>query len=197
LNHLAHTFLSWQVPEILTANVFCDMFTPAEVKALDKSLLKGITMHRWIDQYTDSHTIVKQSHRLLQPHFEKYAPVALDIYFDHFLALKWSYFSDEPFDNFCHNSYTMINSKMHLLPNRLHSRVEHMIDACWLHSFATAEQTQITFEYLKQRARFENNFHRASEILEAHFFELEGAFMEFFPELSGYSRLRLEELNDD
>ncbi len=195
MNHLAHTFLSFDREDILPGNLFCDMMSAAEVKALPDHLQNGIRIHRWIDQYTDSHPVILALNRLLADDLGRYASVASDIYFDHFLSTKWTTFSDkEPLDAFCKRQYVFIKNALPYLPKRIHHAIGDMMAHDWLMSFGQRSSLEITFDHLSRRAKFDNNFGQANAILDKKYFEIEAAFMEFFPELTAYTKLRLEEI---
>jgi len=194
LNHLAHTFLSHGRHDLLVPNTFMDLYTHVEIKSAEGDINNGFIVHKWIDAYTDSHPVVLNLIKELRKDFGKYSAVVIDVYFDHFLAFKWSTFSDQSFQDFKFESYHIMEANFNLLPPRLHIPVKHMIESDWLGSFLTIEGTDITFQMLAKRAKFENNFSLASAVLRARFFEIEAAFMEFFPELNAYIKLRLEEL---
>lgn len=171
------------------------MLTAAEVKAFNINFLSGIKVHRWIDYYTDHHPVILNLNQNLATDLGRYASVATDIYFDYFLSVKWTMFCDtEPLDSFCKRHYAMINDILPHLPKRIHRKISDMISNNWLESFGNRETLGITFKYLKQRATFDNNFGIAVDILNRRYFEIEAAFMEFFPELTAYTKLRLEEV---
>jgi len=194
LNHLAHTFLSHHRSDILVVNTFTDLLTHSEIKLMEHQNPNGILIHKWIDAYTDQHPAVIGMVRTLREDLSKYAAIGLDIYFDYFLALKWSSFSETDYRGFCDASYHLMRETMHMLPERVHAPIHNMIENDWLASFATKEGLYITFEMLSKRVKFENNFLKAIEILDQRFFEMEAVFMEFFPELNAYVMLRMEEL---
>jgi len=195
LNHLAHTYLSYGDSESLIVNLYLDFMRLSEVKAIQPPYQKGIKLHRWIDEYTDTHPVVLGLNKALSVEFGRYASVATDIYFDFFLARKWDMFSEQPFDDFCDQSYKSILDQSHVLPQRLMPQVHAMLSDRWLHSFKSMEGMVYTFDSLSRRASFSNKFADGPEIWERRFFEIEAAFMEFFPELAGYIKLRWEELS--
>ena len=174
--------------------MFLDSLLVSEVKNLPREVHSGIQVHRWIDDYTDHHPVVKQLNKLLTPYFSRYASVASDIYYDYFLSKKWDYFSSEDQASFIEDSYDLLIRNIDWLPSRVHERLRGMIADRWLHQLGTPEGLDFTFQSLHRRATFDNNFHLGMEVLDKEYFALEASFMEFFPELNGYVKLRLEEL---
>lgn len=194
MNHLAHTYLSYGDPESLIINLYLDFLKMKEVKMIQPPYTKGVQLHRWIDEYTDTHPVVLGLNKALSVEFGRYASVATDIYFDFFLARKWDMFSETPFEVYCEETYKIIQEQKYVLPARLLPQVDAMIRDRWLHSFEGLAGMVYTFESLSRRASFPNKFADGPTIWENRFFEIEAAFMEFFPELAGYIKLRWEEL---
>jgi acyl carrier protein phosphodiesterase len=52
----------------------------------------GIMMHRRVDKLTDTLPLVKEARQLFSLQHYRVAPIALDIVWDHFLALRWPEF---------------------------------------------------------------------------------------------------------
>ena len=87
MNYLAHLFLSCQDEDLVIGNFIADSIRNKEVATFSPAIQQGISLHRKIDAYTDSHPIVRLSTRRLHPHHHKYAPVVIDIFFDKYFPL--------------------------------------------------------------------------------------------------------------
>ena len=84
MNFLAHFHLSGENELIAIGNFLGDFIRGSELNSLPLTVQKGVYLHRFIDQYTDNHPVVRDLNKMLVPHFAKYAPVVSDIYFDYF-----------------------------------------------------------------------------------------------------------------
>lgn len=86
MNHLAHLLLSGPDPALRAGGFLGDFVRgrlddrfPARVEA-------GIRLHRFVDARTDAHPLVREAVALFPPSQRRWAPVALDVWFDHLLA---------------------------------------------------------------------------------------------------------------
>lgn len=160
-----------------------DFMATREIKLLPPYLVAGIELHKAIDQYTDQHEDVKKSIHMLRPTQKKYSPVVVDILYDFFLIKNWNQFSDESFDRFKGRTYGILTSNAHILPEKLQEILPKMISDDFLMSCCNEERLNRTFERLKKRAHFPNNFENVTVDLKNHFHELEKKFLSFFPDL--------------
>ena len=90
MNFLAHAYLSGDNPKILVGNFIGDFVKGSDLRErYDSSIAYGIELHRMIDTFTDSHPVVMNSKIRLRETYRHYAPVIVDMYYDHFLAAGW------------------------------------------------------------------------------------------------------------
>jgi len=91
VNYLAHLYLSGDDPEIQLGNFIGDFVRGRNPESeYPVKVAIGIHLHRIIDSYTDSHSIVRESKLRLRPVYRHYSGVLVDIYYDHFLARHWN-----------------------------------------------------------------------------------------------------------
>lgn len=183
MNHLAHIYLSCQDENLLLGNFMADFMTPKEIRSLPSRLIRGIELHRSIDQFTDQHADVKKCVALFRPTQKKYSPVVVDILFDYFLIKNWSLFSNEPFGVFKERIYRMLVLHTEFFPEKLKTFLPKMIDDDFLMSCSNEERLNKTFERLNKRAQFSNSFDSVTNDLKIHHTALEGYFLSFFPDL--------------
>jgi acyl carrier protein phosphodiesterase len=195
MNHLAHIYLSYGHESILPGNFFCDFLTLAEQRNMPENYSGGFRLHRWIDDYTDSHKLVAEMRNILRPASGKYAGVIADILMDHQLVKFWNLFGEISYDEYCDTQYLNLEKILPIIPGHTVSKVQHMIRDRWLHSFAHVSGMEFTFSLLAQRAKYRDSFAEVMPLYKENESKLDGLFMEFFPELCGYVVLRLEEFN--
>ena len=60
MNFLAHIYLSDNSNEIILGNFMADFIKGNNFQHLPEGVIKGIKLHRAIDDFTDTHEIVKK-----------------------------------------------------------------------------------------------------------------------------------------
>ena len=86
MNYLAHAYLSFADPDILAGNMISDFVKGKKKFDYPVRIQTGITLHRKIDEYTDSHPATRQAKEILKKTAGPYAGAFVDIVYDHFLA---------------------------------------------------------------------------------------------------------------
>jgi acyl carrier protein phosphodiesterase len=186
VNFLAHAYLSGSDPEVLFGNFVADGIKGTTAEAYPPGIKKGIVLHRAIDQYTDSHVVVKQSVSRLQPVFHKYAVVIVDIYFDHFLARYWQEYSQEDLVDFSQKVYETLISRYRWLPPRTKRALPFMIAQNWLVGYANLRDLDRVFRGMSRRSRFDSGMEKAVGFLQLHYADFESDFRNFFPQLVAF-----------
>lgn len=186
MNFLAHIFLSCDNEDLLIGNFIADFIRNKEVANYSSTIQQGIHLHRQIDTYTDNHPIVRKGVHRLHPNHKKYAPVVIDILFDHLLARNWSRYSGESLKNFTNGVYEILNKRMDELPEKLKKRLPAMIEADWLTGYGTKRGMEITFRNMDKRTKFPSNFIKALDDLENDYDAYNTEFNQFFPDVITY-----------
>src|SRR6185295_518013 len=86
----------------------------------------GIMQHRRIDAYTDTHPAAAAFRRVLIPDHGHYARVIADVFFDHFLSLRFDEFAGQSLDAFLARTYAVIDPHAESLPGHLRYVYPHM-----------------------------------------------------------------------
>ena len=86
MNYLAHAYLSFGDPDILAGNMISDFVKGKKKFDYPERIQMGITLHRKIDEYTDTHPATRQAKQFLKTSAGLYAGSFVDIIYDHFLA---------------------------------------------------------------------------------------------------------------
>ena len=88
MNYLAHAYLSFGDPEVLTGNMISDFVKGKKKFEYEKRVLAGIDLHRSIDEFTDVHPVNKEVSNIFKPAYGLYSSAFVDVVYDHFLALE-------------------------------------------------------------------------------------------------------------
>ncbi len=186
MNFLAHLFLSCGNEDLLIGNFIADFISNKEVRQYGPEIQKGILLHRKIDSYTDNHPVVRQGTHRLQPNHHKYAPVVIDILYDHLLAKNWNRYQGQELTEFSQEVYAILENRMEELPKKLKKRLPEMIAGDWLTQYGTEEGMIFTFKKMDERTSFPSNFVSAMEDLKKNYELFENEFNTFFPEVINF-----------
>jgi acyl carrier protein phosphodiesterase len=186
MNFLAHIYLSGENEELMVGNFIGDFVKGGQLDAYSPTIQQGIRLHREIDRYTDTHEIVLESKIKLREKYRHYAPVIVDVYYDHFLAKDWSQFSNIPLDKFTEGFYDTMGNYHDQIPKGVIHMLSFMSKDDWLYNYQFIEGINKALTGMSRRTKFESKMEEASESLKEHYEELSNEFQQFFPELENH-----------
>ena len=111
MNFLAHVYLSGSNMQLAIGNLIADRIKGKKINLLTPEIRAGVILHRDIDHFTDHHHIFRECVTKLFPKYRHYSRVIVDMYFDHFLALNWTYFHTIPLNDYSNNFYKELERK--------------------------------------------------------------------------------------
>ena len=186
MNFLAHTFLSCRDEKMLIGNFLGDFVKNKDLDQYDEAIQEGIFLHRKIDTYTDNHPIVKQGSKRLHEIHGKYAPVIIDVYYDHFLAINWEKYSNESLNDFALRVYAIFQKDLDLFPEKMKRRIVAMVNDNWLISYVKLSGLQTAFNRLQSRLSQPQFLDGVMQSLERDYILLDQEFQQFFPDVMLY-----------
>ncbi|WP_436515379.1 ACP phosphodiesterase [Ekhidna sp. To15] len=183
MNFLAHLYLSGDDEEILVGNFIGDFVKGAQLEQYASRIQKGIRLHRSIDHFTDTHDTVLQSKIRLREKFRHYAPVIVDVFYDHFLAKDWASFSKIPLKQYTENFYQVMKKYVDIIPKGVTNMLSYMSRDNWLYNYQFIEGIDRSLTGMSKRTKYENKMDEASIALKEHYQDFQSEFDQFFPEL--------------
>lgn len=183
MNHLAHVFLAPDCPEARVGSILGDFVKGVSLQQLPPDVHLGVKHHFSVDSYTDRHPQVKASKRLFSPQRRRFAGVALDMLYDHFLLEYWDRFSERDCDAFITMVYRELGANEHLMPDAMVSVTRRMVAQDWFSQYRSLENIGLALDRVSQRIRFPNRFLGIIEEILEHHAELENRFFLFFVDL--------------
>jgi len=183
MNFLAHAYLSGNNEDLLLGNFIADALKGNSFPFFTPDMIKGVQVHRMIDEYTDSHPVVLESKKRLRPHFSKYAPVIVDIFYDHFLAFHWKKYSDIPLADYTAHVYAIVDKHMDILPEEVGHFFPYMKKNDWLLNYGNMEGLQRVFNGMSRRASFVSLMEEAPAELQVNYNLYQEEFFVFFEDL--------------
>lgn len=188
MNFLAHLHLSGNNDQLMIGNFMGDFVKGGNLTGTyAPAIVKGIGLHRAIDQFTDAHQIVKDSKNRLRPKYRHYSGVIVDMFYDHFLAKNWNRFHHETLNDYARGFYSLARQYEPVFPKKLQSLMPYMIAQNWLVNYAHTEGLQQALKGMSRRTSFDSKMDQAVVDLNTHYQAFENEFMEFFPSLRKFS----------
>lgn len=183
MNFLAHIYLSNGTPESVLGAVLGDFVKGRLADRFTPGVRQAIRIHRAIDCYTDAHPVVHASRRLVSGARRRYAPVLIDLFYDHLLARNWAGYSDVPLAEFTRSAYAVLRAQAHAFPEPFPRVVPRMAAEDWLSAYGEVHGIERALAGLSRRARRHEALVGGAEELTRNYAELEDHFRAFFAEL--------------
>lgn len=171
----------------MIGNFIADHVKGKQLERFSSGIQEGIKMHRAIDDYTDHHKVVRESKERLYPTYGKYAPVIVDMFYDHLLASNWSKYSPISLQQFTQACYRLLEARQKEMPERSQRMLYYMKRGNWLASYASKEGIGGALSGLAQRASFDSKMDQAVVDLFRDKEDYLDEFERFFPQLIEYT----------
>lgn len=188
MNFLAHLYLSGDNHKIMLGNFIGDFVKGRNaLEQFDPEIIRGIELHRAIDEFTDSHPIVTVSKNRLRPKYRHYSGVIVDVFYDHFLARNWDTYHPELLPDFADKAYDVIQSHDPILPKEVKFMLPYMIKGNWLVNYAKTEGIHRALSGMARRTPYESKMEQSVEDLKKNYAEFSQEFATFFPTLKQFA----------
>jgi acyl carrier protein phosphodiesterase len=189
MNYLAHLYLNNENDEYRIGCLLAD-FTRIGNNHLylhfTKKISDAVILHRRIDAFTDSHEDVLNAVKLIFHKYRHYARIIVDIYFDHFLSIHWTRYSDVPMREFIDSIHNSLRQLPDGLPPDFVMFVNRMISFDILDGYSSVNDLREVFKRVGYRLNKCASVNDAWQDLLTHHTELDNLFESFFPQLIDY-----------
>lgn len=197
MNLLAHAYLSFNQPAILAGNMISDYVKGKKKFDYPEEIQKGMTLHRAIDEFTDSHEITYLAKQYFKADYRLYAGAFVDVLYDHFLANDRDQFTDdEDLSIFCQSTYTSLQLNASIFPQQFQQMLPYMQSQNWLYNYKYKSGIEKGFDGLVRRAAYLSESAIAFNIFNEHYNDLQIYYNEFFPSLKLFAVQQLYKLNN-
>ncbi len=194
MNFLAHLFLAGDDEGLVIGNFIADAIRGKETQNYPENIQKGIILHRQIDQYTDTHPVVRNNVMRLRKSSAKYAPVVSDVIFDHFLAARWSDYSSIPLVEYAEERYDFLHQRKELMPEKMQVLLKYMTKQNWLVNYGSLNGIAKTLRDMQKRVNFANTMASSIKDLKAEYSDFESDFQLFFPDIQNFVKEEIKKL---
>ncbi|GAA65583.1 hypothetical protein P20311_3394 [Pseudoalteromonas sp. BSi20311] len=183
MNYLAHLYLAQPTADSHFGNLLGDFGGQRQLTHIPVTVKSALDNHYLVDKFTDAHPLVKEAKQLFSPKRRRFAGVAVDVVFDHFLIQHWRQFNNQSLIDFKHTSYGLLDKRIPVMPTRMQRVVTSMTQNDWFKEYESVDGVGLALDNIAKRIRFTNTFSGAAEDISRHYNELDGLFLAFFPEL--------------
>ena len=195
MNYLAHAYLSFNNPSVLTGNILSDFIKGNKIYQFNDEILKGIRLHRAIDNFTDQHQSTRAIKKYFSPYYGLYASVFTDIAYDYFIANDTMVFKDiNALENFSHQCYFQLDQNSMHFPDNFKRVYASMKQHNWLLNYHLVSGIEYSFRGIVARAKYMSDFTTAFEIFSQHKDQMQEYYNPFFSEIKLFAEATLQQL---
>jgi acyl carrier protein phosphodiesterase len=182
LNFLGHAYIARNNPQLIAGNFAGDSYK-GNLDNLDlpEHIVKGIKLHRYIDDFTDhSEKILSAGHLFQEEGIRRISFIATDIIMDHFLAREWVNFSSKDYDQFIDKVYHYTDEYIELLDPEFQGLYKNLKLFGWFFDYPSVGGIRKILSQFSNRIPFENELVRCLDIYiekQAEFDQLFASFL--------------------
>jgi acyl carrier protein phosphodiesterase len=194
MNYLAHAYLSFGDPLLLTGNMIADHVKGQKaLQHFPERIAAGIRLHRKIDAFADEHPAALRARPWFREAYRLYAGPILDALWDHFLANDPACFaSEDALRRFSELSYAQLEDNAAWHPAAFARYFPYMRQHNWLYGYRHLPGTRRSLEGLSRRAAHMPPTDAAYEIFVGHYYELAQCYYELMDALKAFVKMELE-----
>lgn len=188
MNFLAHAYLSFGDPGVVTGNMISDFVKGGARFGFSGKVAAGIILHRRIDAFTDAHPATAQAKEFFRPYYRLYSGAIVDILYDHFLANDPEQFPGTSLLDFTLEVYEQINAHYQLLPPSFQLAFDYMQRDNWLYNYRERWGVQRSLAGMVRRAAYLSESDTAFQLFGEHYQALRHCYESFFEDVKQYAK---------
>ena len=198
MNCLAHAFLSFGNPEVLTGNMISDFVKGKSQYEFPAVIQSGIKLHRAIDYFTDQHPSSRIISNLFRPRYRLYSAAFTDVVYDHFIANDAALFENSSsLEDFTKDTYAALGEHSIYFPQKFAAMFPYMSTQNWLYNYQYDWGIQKSFQGLGRRAAYLPETEMAFEIFLNNKALLQEQYNLFFPSVKKMAADTMRQLLKD
>jgi len=187
MNYLAHLHIADYTKTSFSGNFLGDFVKGTPEGKYPDEIVKGIRLHRHIDSFVDKHPQVLAAKQLFPKNLRRYAPIALDMFWDHFLALHWKQFHHLTLPEFCLLAEQTIEKetadKQVILPERFIKVNAWVWEDKWLESYQKVDNINYALKRMAMRSERMAPLGETGEILRESYVQLSELFFTLYEDV--------------
>jgi len=155
---------------------------------------KGITLHRAIDAFTDTHWATKEAMQIFRPQYRLYSGAIMDVLYDHFLASDAAVFTNQSLHHFTGQVYSTLEANATHLPPPFAHMLVYMKAENWLYRYHTAAGIAQSLRGLARRATYMPESSTAMQLFQQHYNLLRSLYVPFMADVKLFAKQQFDNL---
>lgn len=185
MNYLAHSFLTFSDGQIV--GQFLEDFIPNKDRfSFPKDIQDGITLHRAIDTFTDSHPAIHEAKKVFSPLVRLYSGAFVDVAMDYFVANDFSLNSLNGWKEHSLKVYGVLHQYEVWLPENFKRMLVKMEQDDWLYNYRENQGIQFSMRNVLHKAKYLETDIPVFEAFLQNKKILQQCYNEFFPDLEAH-----------
>ncbi len=128
MNYLSHAALSQKYPLTTFGNVIADHVKGPNLSRYPESVVRGIKLHRAIDQHFDNHPEIIAIRAEFGQGLRRFSGIVIDFWFDHLLALQWDRFYSPSLPQFQSAINQLLRNHWRWIPSSQKTFFDYLIE---------------------------------------------------------------------
>lgn len=153
MNFLAHSFLTFNDGQIV-GQFLEDFIRNKDRYSFPKDIQDGITLHRAIDTFTDSHPAIHEAKKVFSPLVRLYAGAFVDVSMDYFLARDLSINSLKGWKKHSQKIYRVLNENEQFLSENFKRMLVKMEHDDWLYNYREDWGIKFSIQNVLNKAKY-------------------------------------------
>lgn len=187
MNYLAHSFLSFTDGQIV-GQFLEDFIRNRDRFSFPKDIQDGITLHRAIDTFTDSHPAIHEAKKVFAPLVRLYAGAFVDVSMDHFVAGDLSLNSLAGWKAHSLHVYSVLNAHEQWLPENFKKMLVKMEQDDWLYNYREDWGIKFSIQNVLNKAKYLDKDIPVFEAFLKNKDHLQQCYDDFFPDVLAHAK---------
>jgi len=187
MNFLAHAYLSFNDPGVLTGNMISDFVKGKKQFDYPGDIQQGIMLHRLIDTFTDEHPATHAAKEPFRAAYRLYSGAIIDVIYDHFLANDPDEFPGATLAAFSRQTYSTLHEYSNWQPAAFRIMFPYMQEQDWLYNYHSRWGIGRSLNGLVRRALYLKESDTAMRLLDTHYLFLQDCYRQFWKEVKTYA----------
>ncbi|WP_415328914.1 ACP phosphodiesterase [Chryseobacterium sp. MMS23-Vi53] len=187
MNYLAHSFLTFTDGQIV-GQFLEDFIRNKDRFSFPKDIQDGITLHRAIDTFTDSHPAIHEAKKVFAPLVRLYAGAFVDVSMDYFVANDLSLNSLAQWKAHSLHVYKVLNENYQYLPENFRIMLEKMEEGDWLFNYRKEQNIGYSMRNVLNKAKYLNTDIPVHDAFLKNKDFLQECYDNFFPDLLEHAK---------